>query len=153
MMRMNFKTSSCVQWENAIVYMADLWPHRGSRRLHRTHGKLFLLWFVVSKGTIWDLFRQKSKHFVNVTTVQGFRKVFGLLTYFVLYLANEISDKCGPVDDFVPYDPRNNLIYCSTLFMHFEICMPIETTILNNALYEQIYVSPWICWCPECQEQ
>ena len=57
----------------------------------------------------------------------GFESIL-TLTYFAFYLANEISDTFGPVDIFVPYDLiRNNLIYCSTLFMHFEI--------LKNTLY------------------
>ena len=43
---------------------------------------------------------------------------------FDLYLANETSDKFDPVDIFVPYDLRNNLICYMTLFGHSDILYP-----------------------------
>ena len=48
------------------------------------------------------------------------------MTYFDLYLANETSDKFHPVDILVPYDLRNTLICNTTLFVHFDILMPIR---------------------------
>ena len=79
----------------------------------------------------------------NVIEMRHLTKLFSpgsiaLSRTVTLYFANESSDKFGPVEMFVPYDLRNNLIYCSTLFIHFEILMPIETAILKNALFEQI---------------
>ena len=48
------------------------------------------------------------------------------LTYFDLYLANGTSDKFDKIK-------------WATLFVHFEILMPMETAILINALNKQIY--------------
>ena len=58
-----------------------------------------------------------------------------ILTYLDLYLANETSDEYGPVDIFVPYNLRNNLICYLTLFSNSDIFMPIEAAIVQNTLY------------------
>ena len=59
----------------------QIWPHRSDRRLHRRYGKLFFLWLVVSKGTIWHQFQSVLTFLPQCKSFEKFVDLGPVLTY------------------------------------------------------------------------
>ena len=126
---------SCVHYG---IFPLDLWQTFDLKKVFdsciadRANHSFYDLWY--RKEQFETFFLQNRSILKMLPLYKGFDKFFSPLTYISHKRNIWQMWSCW---HFVPHDLRNNLIYCSTLFMHFEILMPIETAILKNALYEK----------------